>query len=399
MDLRKEKQAFIETITSNMTTIETLTKRNNFLENKNKELEKKCKYLKHDIYFLNKNIKELETERDKYKNNCENIIDFASEYNIKCIEELINLIYNYKNNKDFNKNKFLEDENISLKNKLIKYEIQDIVKKGFDTNILYNIVNSKSKKYNYYEDFIHNFKNTNFCKTQKNKNEKKNHIFNTIIDNNKEICFKDICNIPLPDISLDEEILLNENIHFENDIKSKNTKKKLNIGKEEEIKKRNSYRKTDQIEVINNILDKTIKKVKDTEFYKIKLERNKTLIKLYSYIYDNKESINKEDKEELIIEEKIRDLNSYRFNKNCNIYNKIYNNNKIFSSKYIFLPGLFENVKNKYVDLLIYKLELLCNGENIEKIKTVNKLINEDDEKVKHVDNIEIIKKLNIKLL
>lgn len=119
--------------------------------------------------------------------------------------------------------------------------------------------------------------------------------------------------------------------------------------------KRNKYEKTNQLDILNNILDKVSKKIrkKDDPYYQIKLERNKTLIKLYSYLYKNKNNLIDGERQELIEEEKIRDLNSSRFNKYCNIYNKIYNNEKIFSSNYIFLAGLFDKLNKKYVDLLI----------------------------------------------
>lgn len=135
----------IYTLRENKVTMESLIKENNFLKNRELELEKKCKYLMHDIYFLNKNIKDLELEKNKYKNYCDSILTFVDEYNIKDISELLSLLSNYKDDKDFNKYKKLEKENKILHSNLIKYEIKEIVNKSFNTNTLYNILNTGKK--------------------------------------------------------------------------------------------------------------------------------------------------------------------------------------------------------------------------------------------------------------
>ena len=96
-------------------------------------------------------------------------------------------------------------------------------------------------------------------------------------------------------------------------------------------------------------------------------------------------------------EENINDSNNSRLLKKCKIYNKIYNNINVYMSKYIFYPSLFDGIKDESIDLLMYKLELLCIDKNIENVKKIDDI--ENTEKIQYVDNIEIIKSLNIKLL
>lgn len=81
------------------------------------------------------------------------------------------------------------------------------------------------------------------------------------------------------------------------------------------------------------------------------------------------------------MEEKIQDKNSSRLDKKCIIYNNIYKNNDIFSSDFIFLPSIFDNINKEddIIELLIYKLGLLCKGEDINYIKNIDKIENTEN--------------------
>lgn len=173
-------------------------------------------------------------------------------------------------------------------------------------------------------------------------------------------------------------LIYNNNKTFKNTLKSKN---KIII--------RNNYKKIDQQEEINNVLGKIIKsknigKRRYIDFYNIRLKENRCKLEKYSYYSVNNENLSEEEKVDFFNEENITLSNESRFNKYTKIFHKIYNNTIINNSDYI--------------DILIYKLELLCNGEDIEIIKNINK-IHEEVDKHKYVDNINIIKSLNIKLL
>lgn len=122
---------------------------------------------------------------------------------------------------------------------------------------------------------------------------------------------------------------------------------------------------------INNILDKAIKKVRNTEFYCKRLQNNKDKIKTYSYFHINKKNMSVDDIIEFKHEENIKDKNDSRIGKFANIFNKICENVNIYNSNYIFHPFLFENVKVNYIDLLIHKLDMLCQGVPYDDVKHV----------------------------
>lgn len=364
----------------------------------------------------------------------ENITKFLKEYNFNDVEELQCFVTKYNNHKCDISDIYSYD--ILIKNPLYKslVEVNSVLVKNINNtpkvtlNNVYknrciellkvNNLNNYIKQCKYItcnkyinNDFEYCFKHfskiTNKDNSEIHQNKYK-YIEDIIkytvdiskvyefINYNREKTFEEICKIPLPLITQDEETLLNVNINnnktFKNTLKSKN---KTII--------RNNYKKIDQQEEINNVLGKIIKsknigKRRYIDFYNIRLKENRCKLEKYSYYSVNNENLSEEEKVDFFNEENITLSNESRFNKYTKIFHKIYNNTIINNSDYIFLPNTFKNINSKNIDILIYKLELLCNGSDIEIIKNINK-IHEEVDKHKYVDNIHIIKSLNIKLL
>jgi hypothetical protein len=432
---RQHKSAFIETISEHMITIEILTIQNKNLEEKIKKYQKQIFDKNNIISNLNDEIKKSD-EKDIYMTNFlndngfsnpEQLLEFITENKNKSYIIDISNIYDYnilmknplykslnevnsglvKEIKQLKNNKYEKiTDNINEDDIIIDYNLSIFDKKNNEDYYTNYIINNSiyNNKINYKSNIKNNtITTTNIIIPQKvtlnkpfydkyiNELLKKNDILKL---NNKEYENRFIINSYkdyIEDLYLDNEVYDNQWIIYHYNSNNKKNTKKVNVEK-----KRKKYNKTNQLEIVNSILDKSTKKVKNTKFYNIKIERNKSLIKLYSYLYNNKEEIKNEDKEDLIIDENIRDLNSSRFNKCCNIYNKIYNNDKIFSSNYIFTPGTFEKINDKSIDLLIYKLELLCNNEDIDKIRKIDEI---PEEGIHNIENINILESLNIKLL
>jgi hypothetical protein len=154
--------------------------------------------------------------------------------------------------------------------------------------------------------------------------------------------------------------------------------------------KRKKYIKTNQEEEVNKVLDKIMKSKKVgnkriPEIYKIRKEKNRNTIKLYSYINNYKDKLEDEHLNEILEEENITISNKSKFDKYCKILDKIYNNKLIYESDFLFQPGTFSDINKEGIDLLINKLEILCK-ENDNDILNFKDICNEITKKVEELD-------------
>lgn len=173
-------------------------------------------------------------------------------------------------------------------------------------------------------------------------------------------------------IKYDDYIINNYDYYYINKYKNEEIIKNTKI-------KRNKYKKSDQVQVVNKVLDKILKSRKVgnkriSEVYKLRKEKNNATIKLYSYLYNNKTNMDNDIFNDILKEEKISKSNESRFNKYSKILDKIYKNKLIYESEFLFLPGTFCDVNDESIDFLINNIELLCkNPENIKDIKNTIK--------------------------
>lgn len=391
--------AFLDTMESQISQIEKLTLELEELKERNKKILNDNKYIVDEIWEYKKTINKilnikngflkLKSLEDVYV-YLSAIVDFIfklKEYNIYNINDIINYIEKTHYTKKY--------DNIDNINDIItEYHIEDTKKKENKYQMFNKTIINKT-----YEDkyFTKNTINENIYKVDKkilDFNEMQKALkSDTILKNTKIYNLK----IYVKNIPIIIEYQKYEKNNFEENqlipyfdmrkyIKTlTNLLKKYNLSFiqnnfNKKVKnnntvtgKRNKYTKRDNIKNINCILEKISKNVKNTTFYKIKVERNKTLNKLYSYLYNDKEKLDKDEILELKEVEKI-DLNcknKSRFNNRCKIYDKIYNNNDIFSSQYILLPSYIDLISDKYIDLFLYKLELLCKGKDIDYVKNI----------------------------
>jgi hypothetical protein len=306
------------------------------------------KQLKGDIMALENQIIDLKSKTNTLEKD-EYLISFLNENGFNTLEELYdfikekkNCVCNYKNN-IYNSNKKQINTSVNIVNEGPSKELR----KSF---ILFKFRSLVNKVIEYKKQDI-------------NKNILIKRI-KSFLKNNRKLSFDEICNIPLPPISNDEEILLNININSN----KKNTIKKKN--KKIYQKERNDYGKTDQDAEINKVIEKLTKSraigIKNScDLYNIRKNKNKHTVHMYSYLHSEANKIDNEHYKEILEEEDISDTNIPRFNKYCNILNKIYINKNIYNSDYIFLPGTFANINIKTISSLINKLEELCKNTTI----------------------------------
>jgi hypothetical protein len=290
---------------------------------------------------------------------------------------------------DYNKNKeiYINTENIKVK---IKKEANIYNLKINISNIPIIIIHYKYEKNNYKAHQLIPFFDINkyFYKLFSYIN-KYNLSFN--IKNQKEMV-----NTFSPKVTLNKAF---HNKYLKICLESNKNDKKGNINKEIKMKtKKKIINKEDNI---NSIINNLYKKNKKTKSYKIRLKTNKYIIKMYSDIFNIKDELNEDDVNELYNENHIKDTNISRVFIKSEIYNKIYNNNNIYNSDNIINIGLIDKINKSDIELFIYKLELFCKGENIEKIFNIDKIANtENDEDGLHIiDDVNILKNLNVKLL
>lgn len=359
-------------------------------------LEKKIGIDDLDIFEKIKDLYDNNKEKYRINNLYEllksliNILDEISEFllnnGFNTFDEVIEFI---------NKNK---KSTPSFENTYITQYVSDMINYHLYDNIVYNIIekkkNTKKCLYNTCINFIPNkyLYCYHHCDIEMKKNKNNINIKN---ENSKELDLNSNSWISYKNYLKDSNDL--QNIYYDKWIFSLINNKKNNKIQKKVIRK--EYTKRDQDQTINGILDKLSKKVKNTEFYKIKIERNKTLIKLYSFLNNNKNSLDNDEKLELQEVEKIRidDRNKSRFDSRCKIYDKIYNNKKIFSSNYIILPSYIDTINENYIDLFIHKLELLCDSMKIEDIKNINNISTTFNQNTEKSKSVSIFHKLDIK--
>lgn len=153
---------------------------------------------------------------------------------------------------------------------------------------------------------------------------------------------------------------------------------------------RNKYGSINQDAEINNILDKLVKSKRVGERKSsgnnINIKANRYKIELYNDYYINSSKY-EEDEKQLFFEQeniKFNKVNKSRFEKYTRIFHKFHNDEIIRNSDYVFLPNTFKNINKKSIDLLIYKIKLLCmNKYSLDDIKDNKVLeIDSDDESV-----------------
>lgn len=161
-----------------------------------------------------------------------------------------------------------------------------------------------------------------------------------------------------------EEIINHENTDFNNNsdiLKNTVETKKPLIdentpkSKSENTPKRNRYKKTDKIEKIKNTVNNIINyNIKNKEIYEQTYRFNRSNIILFSNIYKQYKIDCILDNTEFENIYKSFDKNKNRFLKICKIYYEIYNEERLFNSKLLFLPYCFNeiSIKDKYVNLL-----------------------------------------------
>lgn len=377
-------------IDNNTTSIDTLNK-------KVEEMQKECEnmFSKYQEYFIKHNIsieitrqlkndlKIIEDEKKEYLKNDEYLTKFLNENNFYDKDDLINFIIKTKNHK------CVEYNSIDIEDNIVDYNLSLYNNnKKEDINIYYNQIINKCKyeKYtpkteNIIEDnnvytipdkvgqskefrrsyVLYSFRKLVNKVIENNKeqfkiniiNKRKINIINRIkdyLEKNKKLTFEEICNIPLPPVSYDEDILLNINIV--NKKKIKDTPKN--------IKPRNKKQNTNQLKVIRNIIDKIVKttntvKNKNNELYNLLYNKNRNNIDIYSYIYTNENSLETVE----LVDGKI-DKNNSRLKLICNVFDKIKNTPKIYNSDYIFNYYTFKQINNEGFEELIKELNNLC---------------------------------------
>lgn len=347
-----------------------------YLKNNNEKLKSKNKQLNNDIYFYEKKIKQLEINLNIHKKNNDIILEFSNEFGINNIDELFNMLNNYR------KDKLKNTENIIP---VLNKDLININDHHWKLYIDY-LNNTNKLIYSYNEKTIINYVSSRLkdnYSIDKNKNNNFNlkKTYNNLFIEQYKNYFEDLY--------LENEIYDNKWIM---EVYNKNTETNKYKNKKNCRKK---YNRSNQIDNINKVVNTIYKKKKNTKLYEYKKEKNKLNIITYNYMFNNIDKMSEEEINEFKKEEYIFDSNNSRLLKKCCIYNKIFNNDIIFNSNYVFHPSLFDNIKESFIELLIYKIELLCKNENIEKIMEIEKLPDE----IQYIEKISILKNLNIKLL
>jgi hypothetical protein len=359
---------------------------------------------------LKVDIIELEIKVKDYEDNELRDKKIMDKWGFDNLNELTNFINKYRNhsckcnckpvnskNIDLDFDNYMVNYNLSLHDKkpeIIPYYNQIVNKSKYEKytpnteniiadNNVYTIPDKVGPPKEFRRSYVlYNFKKLVNKVIENNKkqfkiniiNKRKINIINRIkdyLEKNKKLTFEEICNIPLPPVSYDEDILLNINIV--NKKKIKDTPKN--------IKPRNKKQNTNQLKVIRNIIDKIVKttntvKNKNNELYNLLYNKNRNNIDIYSYIYTNENSLETVE----LVDGKI-DKNNSRLKLICNVFDKIKNTPKIYNSDYILNYYTFKQINNEGFEELIKELNNLC------KDNTPN-VTNEESESDKELCNI-----------
>lgn len=351
-----------------------------------------------------------------------NINTFLSKNEFKDIDDLMAFILQHKEHNcsvnvelsvfdrtkkvTFNNGFFNKYFNKAKNNKLNNYTKK--CKYGTCTNF---IPNSYDYCYNHYNIEIKNTENKNNSLLDFNKAK---NIFDKKEETYIQKYVSEMINNHLDDRII-YDIIKNNNekqeynrILYEKDLKIKELLKnqKVKPGPKPKNKKvqldkssssteqRKRYEKWNQVLEHKDILEKLVKKNKNTKTYNIRLKTNRSRIKLFSELLPIK--FNNNELKELAEDDVINktDSNDSRFFIKAEIYDKIYKNDIIFNSEYIFNTGLFDKITKKHnnIELLIHKLELLCKGVDIDIIKKI-----EDLPKIENMENKPLTGNVNEK--
>lgn len=379
------------------------------IENQYKNMKKFKEKIKKMGLYNYKDIERLENiyieNKDHYVNinNINDLLEsvicsqfatfvFLEENGFKNIEDLKTFIIECKNKQNI--------EKVLNKEKLItlllppKVTFNNSYKDRYIKLININRFNNYTKKCKYIECKQYISNSFEYCFNHFNKDEKDKHRlldYNKYLQDVKENTpkkdnliinkFKKSVKITILINNINKYIIDKRNTHKNNSLK-KIVKKVILINRINkhllEIKKkqkRKDYEKTNQNMKINNLLDKLLKSKnignkRFSYFYDIRKEKNKYLLKTYDYYYINKSKFSDEEKMDFLQEENINISNESRFNIYTKIFHKIYNNEIIKNSDFIFYPNSFKEINIKSIDTLLYKLEKLCiNPDDIENIK------------------------------
>lgn len=280
---------------------------------------------------------------EKIMFNKDTLKNLLNKHKLKNIVELENIL---------KKNKSIESSNVSVtpennntKNdkdyvELFHYRIQDIVKKGFNSDTLYNIAyNIKPHKAGNKDIAIAN--------TPENIHDEKDSNSNNIVENyrlNNE-------NVELLHYRIKEIVQKGFNTNVLYDIINKNNKQNT---------PRKPKKPTNQVQVVDNIIRKIRKNTrllheKNNDYYNIIYTKNRTDIDFYTTIYNDKNFKDIPSQVDIKL-----DKNTPRLDRTCGILNFIKNNPALYNSEYIFNYYTFKSVNNTGLEYLYEQLLNLC---------------------------------------
>lgn len=394
----------LETMEKHKQNIEELSGKILYLEEKNlkntEKYKKELKLLQHDIYFLKKQINQIEVEKNSFKNNIDKVVEFANEYNLKDIKEVMELIDSYKN---YNKNNNLIYLIMLFILFYINHKIKKKRKKIPNTNIylnnnIKNIENIDNFKYDDTIDYIYNYFNEFYDYLETQEKEK-------IIINNKYLYVQDIVLYSFNTNKLYEIVdnIKDKSYFYENINKAdeiiKNNKKKQHV---KINRKRNKINKpktdSEKEEIIYKTIDNIVKK-KETEFrddniYYDLFNNNRNMITRLLKYYDDyiKGKINRKEYKTILSNyENHNDTNISRHIIICTIFKKMQEKH-LLDTNLIYKYWSFQYITKDKINRFVH----LLNERIIEEINQGNIIYNDENYSESHSEmDSEIIQDFN----